>query len=146
MEAKRKAKGSWGVRFFIVVLGITLGVLFFWLLSFIENDIGTMPGPQWNTVRGEFVSQEMDDNSQKLQKEVTALNRKIDSLREQQRMLGDSTGILQNTINQLLSMQQQAIDSGETFPPESAGALRESQAAFLENQKQDQLLWQILLN
>jgi chaperonin cofactor prefoldin len=138
MEAKRKAKGSWGVRFFIVVLGITLGVLFFWLLTFIENDIGTMPGPQWNTVRRDFISREMDDNNQQLQKEVAALNRKIDSLQEQQRMLGNSTAILQSTISQLLSIQQQAVDSGEAFPAESAKTLRESQTAFLENQKQAQ--------
>jgi dipeptide/tripeptide permease len=39
METKRKAKGSWGVRFFIVVMGIILGFLWFWLLSFIEQDI-----------------------------------------------------------------------------------------------------------
>jgi len=45
MTIRHSAKGSWGGRFFIVLLGIVLGVLLFWLLSFIENDIGRIKRP-----------------------------------------------------------------------------------------------------
>lgn len=45
MESKQKTKGSWGVRFLILVLSIIFGVLFYWLLGFITHDIGTMKGP-----------------------------------------------------------------------------------------------------
>jgi chaperonin cofactor prefoldin len=138
METKQKAKGSWGVRFFIIVLGIILGVLFYWLLSFIEGDIGRIQGPVWNDVRREFVSQEDDDNRDQLQNEVNQLNRRIDTLREQQKMLKSSTSSYQNTMNQLLSIQKQYIEKGQEFPAESVQTLQESQAAFLENQKKDQ--------
>ncbi len=138
METKRKAKGSWGVRFFIVALGVILGFLFFWLLSFVEGDIGSVKGPEWDTVRREFVSEQADDNKELLQKEVGRLNRKIDTLKEQQRMLGSSTSSLQKTMKQLLSIQQQYIEKGQEFPAESVRTLQESQAAFLENQTRDQ--------
>lgn len=138
METKQKAKGSWGVRFFIVVLGITLGVLFFWLLSFIEGDIGRIKGPQWEVVRREFVTQELDDSKEQLQKEVNRLNRRIESLQEQRRILDSSTSSLQKTMNQLLSIQKQYIDKNQEFPADNVTTLKESQAAFLANQKQDQ--------
>ncbi|MHC4525491.1 MAG: hypothetical protein ACYSU8_08155, partial [Planctomycetota bacterium] len=64
--------------------------------------------------------------------------RKIESLREQQRMLGNSTNSLQKTMNQLLSIQQQYIEKGQELPIENVKTLQESQAAFLDNQKKDQ--------
>ncbi|MCI0499946.1 MAG: hypothetical protein L0Y36_09755 [Planctomycetales bacterium] len=138
METKQKAKGSWGVRFFIAALGVVLGVLFFWLLSFIEGDIGTMKQPDWLSVRREFVSQQIDDESDQLQKDVAGLNRRIDTLREQQRELNSSTNSLQTTMNQLLSIQKQYIEKGQEFPAESVKTLQDSQTWFLENQKQNQ--------
>ncbi|MFZ9034364.1 MAG: hypothetical protein ACO21J_10485 [Anaerohalosphaeraceae bacterium] len=138
METKRKAKGSWGVRFFIVVMGVVLGFLFFWLLSFIEGDIGRIKGPEWDAIRREFITQQTDDEREQLQKEVAVLNRRIDTLREQQRMLGGSTNSLQKTMNQLLSIQAQYIEKGQEFPAESVETLQDSQAAFLENQTKDQ--------
>ena len=138
MNTKQKAKGSWGVRFFIVVLGVILGFLFFWMLSFVEHDIGSVKSPDWNQIRREFVSQQTDDGKEQLQKDVARLNRRIDTLREQQRMLGSSTGSLQKTMNQLLSIQRQYIDKGQEFPAENVRTLQDSQTEFLKNQKQDQ--------
>lgn len=138
METKHKAKGSWGIRFFIVILGVLLGVLFFWLLSFIEGDIGTMKGPDWNTVRSQYVTEALDERQKKLSKEAAALERKIEIQTEQQKLLRSSTTELQNTINQLLSIQQQYIEKSQAFPAQSVQTLQESQTAFLENQQRFQ--------
>jgi len=138
MEAKRKTKGSWGLRFFIILLGIVLGILFYSILSFIESDIGTIKRPDWNTIRGKYVSDQMDNERDQLQSEVKQLNRKIDTLIEQQRLLSNSTNGLQKTMNQLLSIQRQYIDKGQEFPPENMQTLQKSQAAFLKNQQKDQ--------
>ncbi len=138
MEAARKAKGSWGVRFFIVLLGLALGVLFFWLLSFVENDIGTIKEPDWNKIRGRYVTDELDRQQKSLSKEVDNLKRKIWTQTEQQRLLEGSTGSLQNTINQLLSIQKESLAKNVEFPEKSRQTLQESQAAFLENQQKYQ--------
>jgi hypothetical protein len=138
METKQKAKGSWGVRFFIAALGVVLGVLFFWLLSFVEGDIGTMKGPDWNKIRSQYVSAELDGQQKSLGKEVETLRRKIEVQTEQQRLLRSSTDSFQNTMNQLLSIQKQYIDKGQDFPVESVQTLKKSQAAFLENKEKDQ--------
>jgi len=128
METKQKAKGSWGVRFFIVVLGITLGILFFWLLSFVEGDIGTMKGPDWNVVRREFVSQQMDDDIKQFNREIKRLNQEINDLREQQRILNSSTGSFQRTMEELRKSLNR---------PELKEILDKSLQAFLENQKEN---------
>ena len=137
MEKKRKAKGSWGVRFFIVVLGIILGFLFYWLLSFVEGDIGRIQGPDRHAVRREYISQELDDQKSDLENEVRRFKRRINTLNEQKRNLASSTSSLQNTINQLLSIQKESLAKNVEFPEKSTQTLRESQSAFLENQTKD---------
>ena len=138
METKQKAKGSWGVRFFIVVLGVILGLLFFWLLSFVEGDIGTMKGPDWNVIRRQYVTKELDERQKSLSKEAESLKRKIQTQTEQQRLLSSSTDNLQNTMNQLLSIQKESLAKNVEFSEKSIQTLQESQAAFLENQQKYQ--------
>lgn len=138
MEAMQKARGSQGLRFFIVLLSIVLGFLLYWLLSFVERDIGAIRGPDWEDIRRQFIKEQMDDDKEKLRKEVNNYNRKIEATKEQQRILGSSIDSLQKTLNQLLSIQQQYIEKGQEFPPESIQTLQETQAAFLQNQKRDQ--------
>ncbi|MBC8378897.1 MAG: hypothetical protein H8E62_06970 [Planctomycetes bacterium] len=137
MNTKQKAKGSWGVRFFIIVLGVILGFLFFWMLSFVEGDIGRIKGPDQHLVRREYISEEVDEQKKDLDKEIADLNRDIDSLLERKNNLFRSITNLQNTINQLLSIQKESLSEDIEFPQESIQTLRESQAAFLENQRED---------
>jgi hypothetical protein len=135
METKRKAKGSWGLRFFIIVLGITLGILFFWMLNFVEEDIGKIKGLRWKDIRSEFVEASLDQQRKTLDRETEVLERKIQRQTEQQRFLEKSTSGLQNTIKQLLSIQKQSLDKEVSFPEESRKTLEKSQSAFLENQR-----------
>jgi predicted RNA-binding Zn-ribbon protein involved in translation (DUF1610 family) len=138
MEAKLKAKGSRGVRFFIVVLGVALGMLVFWLLSFVENDIGNINGPDWNEIRSQYVTSELDQQKKSLSKEVANFKRKILTQDEQQRLLSSSTSSLQNTIRQLLSLQRDSLTKNIEFSEKSKQTLQEAQTAFLENQQKYQ--------
>lgn len=130
METKRKTKGSWGVRFFIFLLGIVLGVLFFWLLSFVEGDIGQMKGPDRNEIRVRVVDAAIDAQRNALNKEIETLTRQIQMQREQQAILSDSTGALQNTLTQL--------QKNPKLTEKSEQILQDSMAAFLKNQEKFQ--------
>jgi len=138
METKRKTKGSWGLRFSVVVLGVVLGVLFYWFLCFIEDDIGTMAGPDWQVIRSRHVAAELDEKQKSLSSEVDALQRKIQVQSEQQQLLNSATNNLQNTINQLLSIQKESVAKNLVFSEKSIQTLQESQAAFLKNQEKNQ--------
>lgn len=134
METKRKAKGSRGVRFFIAVLGITLGILFFWLLSFVEGDIGKIKGLKWEDIRREFVSESTDEEKESLTEEVSDLNQKIRNQTEQMNFISRSTSSHQNTISQLLTLQRDSLRKNEVFSDENRQILLQSQAIFVENQ------------
>ena len=70
METKRKGKGSWGQRFFIIVLSIVLGILLFWLLGFVTDDIASMPGPDYDEVWDKHVDFATSDGRNLLEEEV----------------------------------------------------------------------------
>jgi len=138
MNKKSKTKGSRGIRFFIVVLAVVLGVLLYWLLSFIETDIGKIAGPRYESVRSRFVPQSYDLQRDELSREIQVVDRGIRTLKEQQQILGSSTAGLQNTINQLLEIQRESVQRDAQFPQDSLRTLQESQSAFLQNQEKNQ--------
>lgn len=140
MESKHKTKGTWGVRFFIFVLSVALGVLMYWLLSFIEQDIGNLKGPDRQQVREKYVEASLDTHKKILDKDINHLSTNIQTLDEQLGNLKKSTDGLQNTINQLLAIQRQSIEKGISFPQKSDQTLNETQSTFLDNQNKDQLL------
>lgn len=135
MTTKIKARGSWGLRFFIIVLSIILGVLLYWLLSFIEGDIGTMSGPDYHAIREQYVDPVLDTQSKELAKEKETLDRKIKTLNEQQNLLSSSTNNLQSTISQLLEIQRESLNRNMSLPEENRKTLQQSQSQFLANQQ-----------
>ena len=138
MSETKKFKGPWAQKLFIVVLGTVLGVLFYWLLGFITRDIGTMKGPDYDAVRPKHVDAQLSFKQEALQEDVARTKKDIRDQQEQQRILRDTTTSLQNTMNQLLSIQRQSIERDVDFSDESKRTLQESQTAFLENQKKYQ--------
>lgn len=135
MSEKKKFRGPWGQKFFIGVLGVVLGILFYWLLGFITRDIGTLKGPDYAPVRAKHVDAQLVDKQQGIQEDLAETKRDIRDQQEQQRILRDTTTSLQTTMNQLLSIQRLSIEKGVPFSDQSEQTLQESQTTFLENQK-----------
>lgn len=48
MSENKKLKGTFVQRFFIILLSLVLGVLLFWLLGFVTDDIGSLRGPDFS--------------------------------------------------------------------------------------------------
>lgn len=140
MSENKKLKGTWLQQFFIIVLGLILGVLLFWLLGFITKDIGTLPEPELSKVRAKYVDAKLVEKQKSLNETLTGMKENIRNWQEQQDILKDSTDNLQNTINQLLSIQKQSLEKGLVLSEESQQVLAESQTSFLNNQKQYQAL------
>jgi len=135
-------KGTWAQRFFIIVLSLVLTVLLYWLLGFITRDIGSLRGPERSKVEAKYVDAKLVERHKSLEESLDDIKENIKNKQEQQAILKDSTDSLQNTINQLLSVQvqKQNIEKGSRFPPDIQKTFLESQTLFLENQKQHQAL------
>lgn len=140
MSRNKKFKGPWIQRAFIVLLGVVLAVLLYWLLGFITKDIGSVRGPDYSKVQAEHVDAHIVSKQEGLKENLDDIKENIRNKREMQSILRDSTDSLQNTINQLLSIQKQSIEKELVFSEENQQNLTESQKAFLENQKKYQAL------
>ncbi|MHC4290335.1 MAG: hypothetical protein ACYSSK_09850 [Planctomycetota bacterium] len=133
METKRKAKGSWGVRFFIVVLGIILGVLFYWLLNFVVRDIGKIERPDKHLVRRQYISEEIDDQKGDLEKELRRLNSRIGEMKEQKHILADIASSSKGMVDQLISIQKDNLAENAEFSEKNEKILQENHSIYLEN-------------
>ncbi len=140
MSNNKKFKGPWLQRVSIIFLSLVLGVLLYWLLGFITKDIGSLRGPDFSKVQAEYVDDQLVKRQNSLKEELDIIRDNIGNKQEQQRILKDSTDSLQNTINQLLSIQKQNIERDRDLSGQQQQTLAESQAMFLENQKQYQAL------
>ena len=140
MSKNKKFKGTWIQRFVIIFLCIVLGVLLFWFLGFITRDIDSLRGPDRSKVEEKYVDAELVERLKSLNGSLNDIRENIRNKQEQQRILKDSTNSLQNTINQLLSIQKQNIERGRDLSEQLQQTLAENQTMFLENQKQYQAL------
>ena len=140
MSDNKKIKGTWVQRFFIIFLSLVLGTLLFWLLGFVTEDIGSLRGPDFSKVRAKYVDAELVKKQKSLKETLNVIKTDIKNQQEQRKILKDGTDNLQNTINQLLSIQRQSIEKDLDFPAENQQTLIESQTLFLENQRQYQAL------
>ncbi|MFC1781504.1 hypothetical protein ACFLZ8_04520 [Planctomycetota bacterium] len=140
MSENKILKGTWWQRFFIIVLGLILGVLLFWLLGFLTEDIGSLPGPDFSQVRARFVDTTLEEKEKSLEEILADVKVNIKNKREQQDIINNSTENLQNTINQLLSIEKQNIEQNLTLSSEQLQILTQSQAMFIKNQEQYQVL------
>jgi hypothetical protein len=130
-----KRRGTWGIRFLIHLFTVVLGVLFFWLEGFLLEDIQSLPGPQFEDVRGKFVETALDAKAENIGKQIASLDREIAGKREEQQLLGDSSRNLQNTINQLVELQKQSIEKAVSLSESEKENLSTSLKQFLDNQK-----------
>ena len=140
MSKNKKFKGTWVQQFVIIFLSVLLGVLLYWFLGFITRDIDSLRGPDRSKVEEKYVDAELVERQKSLNESLDGIRENIRNKQEQQSILKDSTNSLQNTINQLLSIQKQNIERGRDLSEQQQQTLAECQTMFLENQKQYQAL------
>jgi len=140
MNETRRSRGPWMHRFVIGLLSVVLAILVFWLLGFILDDIGALPGPVYQEVEKRHLDQQLVSQQKDVQEQIADLKRNIDDQRERQRILSDSTAGSQRTMNQLLEFQRLNLEKGVKPSADEQQALAESQTLFLANQKRYQAL------
>jgi len=140
MLEESKNKGPWLHRFLIWLFSIALTLLIFWLLGFVTDDIGALPGPSNQEVEEHFLSTSLLDEGKQNDKLLAETGRDIAEQQRRQALLRDSTSGFQRTTNQLLEMQRLNLEKGVAMPEPQQKALAESVELFLANQKKDQAL------
>ena len=142
MKTTRKAKGTWLTRFAIRLFTVVLGILVFWVLGFLVGDIRSLPGPSYHEIEQQHLDQRLVDQLESLEKQITDLSHQIDNQREKQRLVGDSSRNLQQTINQLIELQRLGIQKGMDLSDTKQASFAATMNQFFESQKKYQELGQ----
>ena len=142
MNAEVKSKGSWLHRFAIRLFTLALAVLVFWALGFLVDDIKSIRGPDYEAIEQKHVDQAVVAKYNHLKWQIAELGRQIENQTEKQRIVGDSSRNLQQTINQLIELQKLGLEKNIAFSDTEQANFTGSLNLFLDNQKKYQQLSQ----
>lgn len=140
MKQANLNKGPWTHRLAVWVFTTAFGVLIIWALGFVLQDIGKMPGPNYDNLQVQFMDEGALNRASNLQKSITDIEIAQADLKAQQTVLRDSTSESQRTMNQLIDFQRFNLKQDLTPSEKEQQTLAESQQLFLANQKQYQAL------
>jgi predicted RNA-binding Zn-ribbon protein involved in translation (DUF1610 family) len=132
---KIKTKGPRTIRLLAHLCTVILGVLIFWLLGFLVEDIESLPGPDREAIERSHVDQALVRKQQELEKRTGGLERQLESARQQQRLVGEGAENLHRTIDQLLEIRRLSIEKAAVLPEGEKGSLSASLSQFLQDQK-----------
>ena len=76
-DTSQKRDAPWPLRFAIGFLSLLLTLFFIWLLSFMLNDIGDLPGPDYNAIQKRHVPQEKLDEANDLATQLDGVEKRI---------------------------------------------------------------------
>ena len=142
MQTEIKSKGMWVHRFAIRLCTVVLGVLFYWLLRFVVQDVQSIPGPDFASLELRYVQPAQREEQAALDKQIAELTRQIDNQKEKRRVVGDSSQNLQQTITQLLELQKLGIQKSLPLSETEQANFTSTLNLFLENQRKYQELSQ----
>lgn len=142
----KEAKGSSSSRFWVKVSAVLLGILFYGLLNFILDDLGTIHQPDYQKIQSQYVSQNLIDQELQLNKEINSNNNQIKRLSDNQQYIKNNADNLKTTIDQMLEIQKASLQKNITIPEKDKASLNEVQTVFLNYQNQFKNLNDEILN
>ena len=142
MTTDAKSKGTWIHRFAIRLFTLVLAVLIFWILGFFVDDIRSIRGPDYDAIEKKHLDKDLVAKRVALENQVADLTRQIENQTEKQRVVGDSSRNLQQTINQLIELQKLGMQESIAFSETEQANFTSSLTIFLDNQRKYQELSQ----
>ncbi len=103
---KTKSKGPWVSRFAIKFFTFLLGLLVYWVLGFIVDDIRSIDGPKYSQIKKHFIDKRLISKRGLLKEKIINIDNQIRNLTANQRIVELSSQSLQKTINQLLELKK----------------------------------------
>jgi hypothetical protein len=134
MSAPQTHKGPWTHRLLVYFFTVLFGLLIYWLLGFVMRDIETWPGPNYGEIEKRLGDPKLTAEAARIQAQIDEAKRATESRQQRQKVLRDSTGNSEKTMNQLLELQKLTLQKGLTPSADEAKALAESERLFLANQ------------
>ena len=142
MKSEVTSKGTWIHRFAIRLFTLALAVLVYWVLGFFVGDIRSIRGPDYGVIEMRHLDRNLVEKRENLEKQIAELTRQIANQTEKQRIVGDSSRNLQQTISQLIELQKLGLQKSIAFSATEQANFTGSLNLFLDNQRKYQELSQ----
>jgi predicted RNA-binding Zn-ribbon protein involved in translation (DUF1610 family) len=142
MKNDIKSKGAWVHRCAIRFFTLALAVLVFWALGFLVEDVRSVRGPDYSTIENKYLNKDLVAKRVLLEEQIADLTRQIANQTEKQRVVGDSSRNLQQTISQLIELQKLGMQKNIAFSGAEQANFTSSLNLFLDNQRKYQELSQ----
>ena len=107
---KRNAPGP--LRWAIGFLSVLLTLFFIWLLSFLLNDIGDLPGPDRNAIEKRLVPEKKQNEAYELSEQLAGVEKRIERQQEIQDTLQQSMSNAETALTKIADLQRLSIESG----------------------------------
>ncbi|TWU40112.1 hypothetical protein Q31b_34560 [Novipirellula aureliae] len=136
----KKHRGSFMLRAMVFGFSIAVGLLAFWLLGYIIQDIDRVKGPDYSQMLEVGLPQSLQNERRSLAAELVDRKQQIESTEQRRRLTAQTTSDSQQTINQLLELKRNADQNETSLSEGQQQALTDSLQLFLSNQNQTQTL------
>lgn len=133
-------KGPFTHRLLVLGFSMLFGLLFYWLLGFVMNDIGDWPGPDYGELEEEMIAPALVETATSLDQEMKETDREARELQDRQKLLKDSIDTSRRTMDQLLDIQRLQIEKDAELSEDTQDAMSQSIQHFLASQQRHQEL------
>ena len=140
MKKIENSKEPWLYRFLIKSFIIIFGILVFWILGFLLEDIEAIKGPRYNKVEKSYLDPDLIVKGRELKDQIENLTRKQIKNESEINIVKNSSQNLQNTINQLMALKKLALENSKVISKSEEKQLNKSVETFLKSQKTYQRL------
>ena len=140
MKNIENSKGPWLYRFLIKSFIVIFGILVFWILGFLLEDIESIKGPRYNKIEKSYLEPGLITEEKELKDQIENLTRKQVKNENEIAIVKNSSGNLQNTINQLMALKKLALENSKVISKSEEEQLSRSVETFLKSQKTYQRL------
>ncbi len=142
MADKPRNRGPWTHRALVWSFSFALGLLAYWLLGFVVNDIASWPGPEYAKLEETQLDPALLKEERAIQAEREEITRQVEHREGRQSLLRDSATSSKQTMDQLLSIRRLGLEKSIEPTEAEQKALADAEQLFLENQKAYQTLSQ----
>ncbi len=73
----KKNKGPWSHRLLIGILTVAMAILCIWLLGFVIDDIGSLPGPNYEAIKKQLLDPAVIEKQKSVAGDIAKTARKI---------------------------------------------------------------------
>jgi predicted RNA-binding Zn-ribbon protein involved in translation (DUF1610 family) len=108
----QKQRAPLPLRLATSFLSLLLTLFFIWLLSFMLNDIGDLPGPNYNAIQQRNIPEEKQSTANELSDQLTEIEKQIKRQQEIQKNLQQSMINSETALTKIADLQRLSLERG----------------------------------